>query len=75
MVAHFHYIMVGGMVAAYMGGLHYWVAQDTGRMYPSLGQASGTDHLPGFDLTFFPQYLVGYLGMPQPAISLRSSRC
>ena len=42
MVAHFHYIMVGGMVMAYMGGLHYWWPKITGRLYPEmLGPARG----------------------------------
>jgi cytochrome c oxidase subunit 1 len=65
-IAHFHYIMVGGMVTAYMGGLHYWWPKMTGRMYPEgLGKlAAGTIFL-GFNLTFFPQYVLGYLGMPR----------
>ncbi len=33
-VAHFHYIMVGGTLLAYLGGLHYWWPKITGRMYP-----------------------------------------
>ncbi len=65
-IAHFHYIMVGGMVTAYMGGIHYWWPKITGRMYPEgLGKiAAGTIFL-GFNLTFFPQYILGYLGMPR----------
>jgi cytochrome c oxidase subunit 1 len=65
-IAHFHYIMVGGMVTAYMGGLHYWWPKISGRMYPEgLGKlAAGTIFL-GFNLTFFPQFLLGYLGMPR----------
>ena len=35
-VAHFHYIMVGGMVTAFMGGLHYWWPKITGRLYPEI---------------------------------------
>jgi cytochrome c oxidase subunit 1 len=65
-VAHFHYIMVGGMVTAYMGGLHYWWPKITGRMYPELwGKLAALTIFVGFNLTFFPQYLVGYLGMPR----------
>ena len=41
-VAHFHYVMVGGMVMAYMAGLHFWWPKITGRMYPEgLGEAVG----------------------------------
>jgi len=65
-VAHFHYIMVGGMVTAFMGGLHYWWPKITGRMYPEkLGQLAALIMYIGFNLTFFPQFIVGYLGMPR----------
>lgn len=65
-VAHFHYIMVGGMVTAYMAALHFWWPKMTGRMYPETwGRiAAGTSFL-GFNLTFFPQYVLGFLGMPR----------
>jgi cytochrome c oxidase subunit 1 len=65
-VAHFHYIMVGGMVTAFMGGLHYWWPKITGRLYPEkLGQLAALITYIGFNLTFFPQFVVGYLGMPR----------
>jgi cytochrome c oxidase subunit 1 len=65
-VAHFHYIMVGGMVTAFMGGLHYWWPKITGRMYPErIGQFAALTMYIGFNLTFFPQFVVGYLGMPR----------
>jgi cytochrome c oxidase subunit 1 len=65
-VAHFHYIMVGGMVTAFMGGLHYWWPKITGRLYPRrLAQAAAIILFVGFNLTFFPQFIVGYLGMPR----------
>lgn len=65
-VAHFHYIMVGGMVTAFMGGLHYWWPKITGRMYPEkLGQLAALTMFLGFNLTFFPQFVLGYLGMPR----------
>ncbi len=65
-VAHFHYIMVGGMVMAYMGGLHYWWPKITGRMYTEwLGKLAAITIFLGFNLTFFPQYILGYLGMPR----------
>jgi len=65
-VAHFHYIMVGGMVAAYFGGLHYWWPKITGRLYPEYwARAAAILIFLGFNLTFFPQYVVGWLGMPR----------
>jgi len=65
-IAHFHYIMVGGMVMAYMGGLHYWWPKITGRMYPEMwGTVAAVTIFLGFNLTFFPQYILGYLGMPR----------
>ena len=65
-IAHFHYIMVGGMVTAYMGGLHYWWPKMTGRMYSEMwGKVAAIIIFIGFNLTFFPQYLLGYLGMPR----------
>ncbi len=65
-VAHFHYIMVGGMVTGFMGGLHYWWPKISGRMYPEkLGQLAALVMYIGFNLTFFPQFIMGYLGMPR----------
>jgi cytochrome c oxidase subunit 1 len=65
-VAHFHYVMVGGMVSAYMAGLHFWWPKITGRMYPeSLGRLAAVILFIGFNLTFFPQFILGYLGMPR----------
>ena len=65
-VAHFHYIMVGGMVTAFMGGLHYWWPKITGRMYPEgWGKLAALVTFLGFNLTFFPQFVMGYLGMPR----------
>jgi cytochrome c oxidase subunit 1 len=65
-VAHFHYIMVGGMVTAFMGGLHYWWPKITGRLYPEkAGQLAALITFIGFNLTFFPQFILGYLGMPR----------
>jgi cytochrome c oxidase subunit I len=65
-VAHFHYIMVGGTVMAYLGGIHYWWPKMTGRMYPDWwGRLSALIIFVGFNLTFFPQFIVGYMGMPR----------
>jgi cytochrome c oxidase subunit 1 len=65
-VAHFHYIMVGGMVQAYLGGVHYWWPKLSGKRYPE-GPAIAAALLLflGFNLTFFPQFLLGWLGMPR----------
>lgn len=65
-VAHFHYVMVGGVIMAYLGGMHYWWPKMTGRMYPEgWGRFSAMLVFVGFNLTFFPQFLLGYMGMPR----------
>ncbi|HYD48644.1 MAG TPA: cytochrome c oxidase subunit I [Terriglobales bacterium] len=65
-VAHFHYIMVGGAVMGYLGALHYWWPKISGRMYPEIwAKISAVIVFLGFNLTFFPQFLMGYLGMPR----------
>jgi cytochrome c oxidase subunit 1 len=65
-IAHFHYIMVGGTIMAYLAGMHYWWPKMTGRMYPELwARLSALVIFLGFNLTFFPQFILGYLGMPR----------
>ncbi|HUP02591.1 MAG TPA: cbb3-type cytochrome c oxidase subunit I, partial [Bryobacteraceae bacterium] len=65
-IAHFHYIMVGGAIMGYLGGLHYWWPKMTGRMYPEMwARLSAAIIFVGFNLTFFPQFILGYLGMPR----------
>ena len=65
-IAHFHYIMVGGMVMAFMGGLHYWWPKISGRLYPEFaGKLAAMITFIGFNLTFFPQFILGYLGQPR----------
>jgi cytochrome c oxidase subunit 1 len=65
-IAHFHYIMVGGAVSAYIGGIHFWWPKITGRMYPeSWARFAAVILFLGFNLTFFPQFVMGYLGMPR----------
>jgi cytochrome c oxidase subunit I len=65
-VAHFHYIMVGGSVSAFFGGLHYWWPKITGRMYPEAwARFAAILMFFGFNFTFFPQFIMGYLGMPR----------
>jgi len=65
-IAHFHYIMVGSAVMAYLGGIHFWWPKMTGRKYPErLAQLAAAIIFLGFNLTFFPQFVLGYLGMPR----------
>ncbi len=65
-VAHFHYIMVGGTVMAYLGGMHYWWPKISGKMYPEgLSKLSALTVFLGFNLTFFPQFVLGFVGMPR----------
>jgi len=65
-IAHFHYVMVGGAIMGYLGGLHYWWPKITGRMYPEgWAKFAALMVFVGFNLTFFPQFIVGYLGMPR----------
>jgi cytochrome c oxidase subunit 1 len=65
-VAHFHYVMVGGTTMAYLGGIHYWWPKMFGRMYPELpAKFAAVVIFIGFNLTFFPQFILGYMGMPR----------
>jgi cytochrome c oxidase subunit I len=65
-VAHFHYIMVGGALMGYLGAMHFWWPKMTGRMYPeNWGRTAAIILFVGFNLTFFPQFIMGYEGMPR----------
>jgi cytochrome c oxidase subunit 1 len=65
-VAHFHFVMVGGMLMAFLAGVHFWWPKMTGRMYPEgMSKFAAVTTFIGFILTFFPQFVVGYLGMPR----------
>jgi cytochrome c oxidase subunit 1 len=65
-VAHFHYIMVGGAIMGYLGALHYWWPKMFGRIYNEpLAKLAAVIVFVGFNLTFFPQFVAGYLGMPR----------
>jgi cytochrome c oxidase subunit I len=65
-VAHFHFIMVGGAVMGYLGGIHYWWPKMTGRLYSERwARISAVLVFVGFILTFGPQFILGYLGMPR----------
>jgi cytochrome c oxidase subunit 1 len=66
LVAHFHYVMVGSAVMGYLGGLHYWWPKITGRMYNEfLSKIAAITVFVGFNVTFFPQFILGYMGMPR----------
>ena len=65
-VAHFHYVMVGSAIMGYMAALHFWWPKMFGRMYPQgMAKVAAVLVFLGFNLTFFPQFVVGYLGMPR----------
>jgi cytochrome c oxidase subunit 1 len=65
-VAHFHYIMVGGALMGYLGAIHFWWPKMTGRLYnETLAKVAAVIVFIGFNLTFFPQFVLGYLGMPR----------
>jgi cytochrome c oxidase subunit 1 len=65
-IAHFHYVMVGGALLGYLSGLHFWWPKMTGRMYSDVwSKVSAVLVFAGFNLTFGPQFLLGYMGMPR----------
>jgi cytochrome c oxidase subunit 1 len=65
-VAHFHYVMVGGTIMGFMGALHFWWPKMTGRMYSeSIAKWNSLLVFIGFNLTFFPQFVMGWMGMPR----------
>jgi len=65
-VAHFHYIMVGGAIMGYLGGLHYWWPKITGKLYPRFwSRISAMVIFIGFNVTFFPMHWIGLQGMPR----------
>ena len=65
-IAHFHYVMVGGAIMGFMGGLHYWWPKMFGKMFSDTwSKVAAIIIFLGFNLTFFPQFLLGYLGMPR----------
>jgi len=65
-VAHFHYVLIGGAVFPLIGGIHYWFPKMTGRMLSErLGRWSFATLFVGFNVTFFPMHLLGFMGMPR----------
>jgi cytochrome c oxidase subunit I len=65
-VAHFHYVMMGGTLIAFLGGLHYWWPKMFGRMYSETwGRTAAVMIFVGFNVTFFTQFIMGSKGMPR----------
>jgi cytochrome c oxidase subunit 1 len=65
-VAHFHFIMVGAVIMAFLAGLHYWFPKMFGRTYhEGWGLVSAVLIILGFNATFIPQFLLGNYGMPR----------
>jgi len=65
-VAHFHYVLIGGAVFPLIGGIYYWFPKMTGRMLSeSLGRWNFWTLFAGFNITFFPMHIVGLQGMPR----------
>jgi cytochrome c oxidase subunit 1 len=65
-VAHFHYVMMGSALIAFLGGLHYWFPKMSGRMYPEKpAQICSIIIFFAFNLTFLPQFVMGSRGMPR----------
>lgn len=65
-VAHFHYVMVGGTLMAIMGGIYYWFPKIFGRMYNEFwARLTFVLIFVGFNVTFFPQFILGAMGMPR----------
>jgi cytochrome c oxidase subunit 1 len=65
-VAHFHYVMMGGTVMAFLAGLHYWWPKMTGRMYnEKLARLAAVLLFVGFNITFLSQFVMGSRGMPR----------
>jgi cytochrome c oxidase subunit 1 len=65
-VAHFHYLLAGAVVMAYLAGLHFWWPKIVGQAYPEVtATVSAVVLFVGMNLTFFPQFLLGFLGVPR----------
>ena len=65
-IAHFHFTMVGGMLMAWMAGLHFWWPKMTGKMYSDFwSRLAAVVTIVGFIMTFMPQFVLGFNGMPR----------
>ncbi len=59
-VAHFHYVMMGSTLFAFLGGMYYWWPKMFGKMYhENWGRLAFFVIFIGFNLTFFPQFIAG----------------
>ena len=66
LIAHFHFTMVGGMLMAWLAGLHFWWPKMTGRMYSDFwSRLAAVVAIVGFIMTFMPQFILGFHGMPR----------
>jgi cytochrome c oxidase subunit 1 len=65
-VAHFHYVMFGGMGTIFFASLHYWYPKMFGKMYNSrVANIACVMFLTGFNVLYFPMFILGYMGMPR----------
>jgi cytochrome c oxidase subunit 1 len=65
-VAHMHYVMIGGTVMGFLGGLHFWYPKMFGKMFNErVAKIAWAFIFTGFNVTFFPQFILGALGMPR----------
>jgi cytochrome c oxidase subunit 1 len=74
-VAHFHYVIVGGLILGIFGGFYYWWPKIFGRMLnEGLGKLHFWTFFIGFHLTFFPQHFLGLMGMPRRVFTYLSGQ-
>ena len=74
-VAHLHYVLFGGSIFGIFGGLYYWWPKMFGRILDErLGKLHFWTVFVGFNLTFFPQHLLGLLGMPRRVYTYHAAR-
>ncbi|RJQ57260.1 MAG: cytochrome c oxidase subunit I [Stygiobacter sp.] len=65
-VAHFHYVMFGGTGTIFFAALHYWFPKMFGRMYnDKLARIAVALYFIGFNMLYFPKFILGYMGMPR----------
>jgi cytochrome c oxidase subunit 1 len=74
-VAHFHYVLIGGLLFTLFGGIYFWYPKAFGRMLDNrLGHIHFWFFTFGFHLTFFPQHISGFLGMPRRIYTYAAGR-
>ncbi len=65
-IAHFHFVMAGSVIMAFLAALHYWFPKMFGKMYPEgWGMVAASLIILGFTITFGPQFFLGNAGMPR----------